>query len=444
MDNSINTELKHNEQICRDPHQGKASAFYFACRNGNLELVRLMLSTISYGDLNRLEPNGSTPLHAASFYGHTETVRLLLCERGCDRSQSNRYGLTAYEEAKTDEIRELFHRPLNMNRFCDNNEQENQQTFSIVSSLSGQTEDEIYKEIHYLGKGKYLLQSKLGRYITGMGAKHDEKERNDYENLIGYLSDRSFCVKKIHKILDDVVSKEHNQYDRCCDLLLKYYHDGNVESLLKLYSLETPFYHALSDDIAPLKYPLCLNLSTLKHRYFQGQCYRGVLMTNNDLRSYRSAFKNQGSFIRTNTFSSASIDRKVAECFSQLSLSSNNKISILMHYHFPQSCDQAINLGPINESHLPCISEYANESEILILPRTLFIVKNINEIITVDEEQQQKQYAVIYLENVLHAKQSLLSSLKLLVSKTEQSEMSFYFNSISQAEEGNSSKTMDN
>jgi hypothetical protein len=55
-----------------------------------------------------------------------------------------------------------------------------------------------------------------------MDAKHDEKELKDYENLIGYLSDRSFYVNNIRKILDDVVSKEHNQYDRCCDLLSKY------------------------------------------------------------------------------------------------------------------------------------------------------------------------------------------------------------------------------
>ncbi|CAF1257001.1 unnamed protein product [Rotaria sordida] len=474
MGNNVDKELKHKGM---HRHQSKPSSFYFACRNGDLETVQLMLPTISYKDLNRLEPNGSTPLHAASFYGHTEIVRLLLHERGCDRSQRNRYGLTAYEDAKTDEIRQLFHRPLNINRFCVNNEQENinnQQTFSIVSSLTEQTkddnnnddddndepipskwvklyqtDDEIYKEIHYLGKGKRLLQSKLGRVLTSKGAKYQgDKELNDIENLIGYLTDQSYRVNKIRKILDTIVTKEHSQYDRCCDLLSKYSHDGNVESLLRLYSLETPFYHALSNDIGPLKWPLCLNLSTLKHRYFQGQCYRGIIMTNDDLRSYHSAFNNKGSFIRTNTFSSTSTNRQVAESFTELSLSSTNKISILMHYHFPQPCDQAINLGSINKFHLPCVSEYEDESEVLILPRTLFIVKSIYEVTTTNEEeeqqqqQQEKRYTIIHLENVLHAKKSLLSSLKFLVSKTEQIEMSLYYNSITQAEEGNTSNKM--
>ncbi|CAF3167772.1 unnamed protein product [Rotaria sp. Silwood2] len=469
MGNNVEKELKHNERIRhRHHHQSEPSPFYCACRNGNVETVRTMLRTISYKDLNRLELNGNDPLHVASFYGHKEIVRLLLHERGCDRSQRNRYGQTAYEVAKNDEIRQLFHRPLNINRFCDNNQQRNnnnQQTFSIVSSQSEQTGDnhddepipskwiklyqndnEIYKEIHYLGKGKRLLRSKFGRYIVGQGAKYQgDTELNDYENLIGYLTDRSYRVNKIRKILDNVVSKEHNQYDRCCDLLSKYSHDGNVESLLTLYSLETPFYHALSNDIGPLKWPLFLNLSNLKHRYFQGQCYRGIIMTNDDLQSYYSALHNKGSFIRTNTFSSTSTDRQVAESFHQISLSSNNNISILMHYHFPQPCDQAIYLGSINKSHLSCVSEYENESEVLILPRTLFIVINIYDVTTTDEEQQQqREYTVIHLENVLHAKESLVSSLKFLVSKTEQNEMALYYNSITQAEEGNNtSKTIE-
>ncbi|CAF1584628.1 unnamed protein product [Rotaria sp. Silwood1] len=474
MGNSVDKELKHNERIHHHFHQVEPSPFYCACRNGDLETVRLMLRTISYKDLNRLELYDNTPLHAASFYGHKEIVRLLLHERNCDRSQRNRYGLTAYEVAKNDEIRQLFHRPLNINRFCDNNTQNNnnnnnnsnQQTFSIVSSPLEQvtkdndndhepipskwvklyqTDDEIYKEIHYLSKGKRLLRSKFGRYIAGKGAKYQgDQKLNDYENLMGYLTNRLYRVNEIRKIIDNVVSKEHDQYDRCCNLLLKYSRDGDVESLLRLYSLETPFYHALRNNIAPLKWPLFLNLSDLKHRYFQGQCYRGILMTNDDLRSYHWAFNNKGSYIRTNTFSSTSTDRKIAESFHEISLLSTDRISVLMHYHFPKPCDQAIYLGSINKSHLPCISEYENESEVLILPRTLFIIENIYDVTIIDEEQQQKQYTVIYLENVLHAKESLLSSLKFLISKTEQNEMALYYNSIAQAEQGNiSNETID-
>jgi hypothetical protein len=91
----------------------QVSEFYLACRNGDVKFVTNYLLNLSSTKWN---PNDfepivkSTPLHAAAFYGHKEIVQLLL-EYGCDRSQTNNYGLTAYEEAANDEIRQLFKRP---------------------------------------------------------------------------------------------------------------------------------------------------------------------------------------------------------------------------------------------------------------------------------------------------------------------------------------------
>ncbi|CAF3370692.1 unnamed protein product, partial [Rotaria sp. Silwood2] len=102
MGNNADKDLKHNYPIHHLRHQVEPSPFYCACRNGDMETVQLMLHTISYQDLNRLELIGNTPLHAASFYGHKEIVRLLLHEHGCDRSQRNRYGSTAGEDDVSD------------------------------------------------------------------------------------------------------------------------------------------------------------------------------------------------------------------------------------------------------------------------------------------------------------------------------------------------------
>ena len=53
---------------------GEASEFYWACRNGNVETVRKMLPNMTYEQVNQIEPNGSTALHAACFYNHPQVV----------------------------------------------------------------------------------------------------------------------------------------------------------------------------------------------------------------------------------------------------------------------------------------------------------------------------------------------------------------------------------
>lgn len=102
------------------------SEFYTACRNGDVEFVKNYFKTHSdtKNGFNNFEPIvNSTPLHAASYHGHKEIVQLLI-EHECDRSRTNEYGLTAYEEAANDEIRQLFYRPTGLNgsrRFQEDN-----------------------------------------------------------------------------------------------------------------------------------------------------------------------------------------------------------------------------------------------------------------------------------------------------------------------------------
>ena len=89
------------------------SEFYLACRNGDVKLVKKYLKNLSKteGDPNRYESSvKSTPLHTASYHGHKEIVQLLL-NHDCDRSLVNEHGITAYEVAANDEIRQLYRRP---------------------------------------------------------------------------------------------------------------------------------------------------------------------------------------------------------------------------------------------------------------------------------------------------------------------------------------------
>ncbi|CAF4136801.1 unnamed protein product [Rotaria sp. Silwood2] len=74
-----------------------------------MDTVKLLLSSLTLHDINRLEPNGSTALHAASYYGHFNVVKLLL-EAGAVRSITNIYNMTPADEAATSEIKLLFRR----------------------------------------------------------------------------------------------------------------------------------------------------------------------------------------------------------------------------------------------------------------------------------------------------------------------------------------------
>ncbi|CAF3557227.1 unnamed protein product, partial [Adineta steineri] len=345
MGNTQHSKVQEEKKIIANPQEGRASDFYWACHNGDIELVKSMVPHIPYAELNQLEPNGSTPLHAASFYCHAEVVHFLLHECGVRRHRLNRYGLTAFEEAQTDEIKELYRRKSN--RF--NDEKENvSDIFEVLSVESGElnsddiessdeddssdhttavpskwiqpyrTTDEIEEEKYYYRKGKALIQSKIGRFIMRNGPKycaHCRRNKDVMSEFISYFNDRTFRVNKLREIVDEVVNPEDCAYNKCHQLLDEYLDDGNVESLLTLYTFQTGFYEKVKTCCQAVSWSLYIILPDLKDRFYCGKTYRGVMMTEKDLDAYRSAIKHPDSLVKTKTLSSSSIDRFEAEKF---------------------------------------------------------------------------------------------------------------------------------
>ena len=87
---------------------GHASDFYMACRQGDLSMVNRYIKTMTTREINKVEEsNGSTALHAASYFGHADVVKRLL-ELGANSHTHNGYGKTAEQEARTQEIKDLF------------------------------------------------------------------------------------------------------------------------------------------------------------------------------------------------------------------------------------------------------------------------------------------------------------------------------------------------
>ena len=83
------------------------SKLYYACRNGDVDTAKKILPTSTLEEIDRVEANGSTALHAAAHYGHVQIVKLLL-SRNSNTSIQNRYGNTAEDEAANPEIKALF------------------------------------------------------------------------------------------------------------------------------------------------------------------------------------------------------------------------------------------------------------------------------------------------------------------------------------------------
>ncbi|CAF2992352.1 unnamed protein product [Rotaria sp. Silwood2] len=448
MGNKLDSKTQLQRRKIGHSQEGIAGEFYWACRNGDIELVKAMLPYIPYDQLNQLEPNGSTPLHAASFFCHADVVRLLLHDYGVQRYYVNRHGLTAYEEAQTEEIKQLFRRPSN--RFFDA-EETIEDTFDILSVKSNEigndnsdsaseddneentnetpsawiegyrTKEEIKQEKYYYCKGKALIQSKIGRFIMRNGPKfcsHCRKNKEVMGEFISYFNDRVFRVNKLQAIIDEHVTPEHPEYNKCKQLLSDYLEQEGVDSLLKLYTLETEFYKKIKKSCQAITWSLYIILPDLKERYYQGLSYRGLQMTEKDLQEYRWALKNPDSLIKTKTLSSTSIEREKAEKFA--CTSDPHQLSVLMIFNFPQVSDMAINLGPIKEKQLPAVSEYEDEKEVLVLPQTFFHVRNI------EFDTEKCQYA-IYLQNIVLNKSSLIRALKFMIYRDEETKLTAYY-----------------
>ena len=126
----------------------------------------------------------------------------------------------------------------------------------------------------------HMCQSKLGRSIV------------DFFTRGSLMSLRSIA-NGLQEIVDkELIANNDPQSQKANDLLGKFLRDsdnGCIEHLIRLYTLETKFYRALKRNPMALALPLYRALQTLKDRCYQGQCYRGAKMDDDDIAHYEWA-----------------------------------------------------------------------------------------------------------------------------------------------------------
>ncbi|CAF1249555.1 unnamed protein product [Didymodactylos carnosus] len=402
---------------------GAFSELYLACESGDNEQVKNICSQADadFVSLNKIESNGNTALHIASSLGRKEIVRFLLTDVGVIRYRLNTEGLTAYQVAKDDEVRQLFRRllPDQMDRYCqsvqdvddvqitqyspedndgslnidnDENNEVSNDTSICDKYIDGYTSpfDILGTQTHTALMIKYLPKTRL-RLIAMR-----------FENLIGRFQGESptkhstdaILRQEFQTVIDQYVKPQHSQYKKACYLLDAYFSVKQIDPLIRLYTLSTPFYSKTEKKQNPLGFAMLCHLKSLEARYFQGVVYRGVVATQKCFQAYKWALKQKSCCLTNKTFWSTSADPNVARMYMN-NQTNTDQLNILFIIQFCQRTEMAIRLSAIPESGLTCLSEFEDEEEVLVLPEAIF------RVVAIEKDGFTLRAYTIRLENIL-------------------------------------------
>ncbi|CAF1305599.1 unnamed protein product [Didymodactylos carnosus] len=246
---------RKNDAISQKIKRGIASDFYFACRNGRIEYVQEKLKTMTVDEINKVEPNGSTALHAATFYNHVNIVSELFKVQ-CSRTVYNNHGNLPYDEIQTDEMRQLFERS-SRTRF---HEQNLDKSFEMFTPEQSQHRNYIQmfkpeKDVmEYITNRQTMVMwlkffdwfsHKFSRFIDRTEALNEDgtEREGDYKaSLFDLDADRD-----LDEFLKEV---DAETYDENKNALRSAQTSESVVPLINLYTREGEFYKTSNERLA--------------------------------------------------------------------------------------------------------------------------------------------------------------------------------------------------
>ena len=327
----------------------ECSRFYCACRTGNTDEVKQHLQILTQDEIDRIEPNGSTALHAAAYHGHRPIVRMLL-ERGADRSIKNKYDCVPFDEAANDGVKELFLRMPNANRL-------------IVET--GKIEWEMI--------GPDALESAI-----------------EYRRFIRILYETTSQERMFEKIEQNYIRKgliDCSKIPEIIHFFEKATRDQDPIWIVKAYTAETDFYNVFNAEYAggankfetERKYIIALLMHhpKLDHLSYTGFSYRVMKVTEHDIDKYQI-----DSLSKIKSLLSSTVDEKIAIGLLSRQEEENEKKGIrrridvrgrvikswiMCKYHIKHRRSAL---------HIENSSQYVAEAEVLIMPYTVFKIKS--------------------------------------------------------------------
>ncbi|CAF3906271.1 unnamed protein product [Rotaria sordida] len=349
---------------------------YDLCKENEIEKVRSILPYINnINIINTIQNStGSTCLHVACYYGHRHMVQLLL-EYGALHSIRNlRHNLTPYEEAYTDDIKQLFveHRKL----FSNNDFDYDYIEWSVVGDdlLGKRREFRQAIDLYKTYNNHHLISKLVAEVIHYYLNEYLINESNDSNNSEDQITRQQ--IETIEAYFKEAIEKQD---------YLTYF--------IKAYTLTNCFYKVLNKHLALyiLQYfdttkdfssnyrlvnclvhivTLLIYHPNLPQYQYKGLCYRGMRITQNDLNQYLS-----NQHILNRSFLSTSIDREVAEMFAGEGQQSKMRYTPKDHCILQYSClCQYLIKQNSTAINIQSLSTRPDEKEILILPFTVFKV----------------------------------------------------------------------
>ena len=337
-----------------------------------------------------MQPNGSTALHAATYFGHVEIVKLLL-DQGCCRTTLNRYGKRAYEEARTIEMKELFCRPDSASRFHDRDTIHTMAIYIPEENEEAAAASATHDYVHLFKSKAEILEYSLNQQTTAMWFKFYNWFSHSFRS---YLESDNFHVDNfdLHKHPDfQQFLKRSLSNPTTIQTTMQSVDEArrrnSIEPLITLYTSEQAgFYGPLNQQLihSPADAQMSPHLSDrfiiefqlkrkqLKQRAYTGTVYRGATLPVDSLTIYEHALASTPhGVLGLKAFTSTSIDPLVALAFAIKVPPNDGFKNVLFVFEISEASSSIFGVEDI--------SVFGHEREVLILPGNLFIVTQIEE-----------------------------------------------------------------
>ena len=358
------------------------SSFYLACQDNDLRSVRSCLKKIKAKEIDyQFPPNGETVLHVATRNQHREIIQILL-QYGAQPTLRNKQGKQAFQLAETEEIKELFN-GMKSSRFTFSNAYSGTSTLAKrlinCKNCSLVTNNTMYEwEVVDQNAAQTALQFRCEfQAYSRMNAKIWKKKLYSLNKgyLTAHLQDFPTVERAIiHDCFKRALLEENpnhlvtaftsfQNFSKCLNIDMARNVMHNLKNGCSQFSCQCLY---LTGGGTKIISNLFLHHPNFENLGFQGEVYRGIVMSKSQLDHYK-----EGSCIITTTFLSTSKDPTIAEvCADKCGLNASTH-SFFCTYKIITNSHIAIDISGLSQHH--------EEEEVLILPYSPFLITKIEE-----------------------------------------------------------------